>query len=74
MILKGVTAMKFNSQKNYADAAFESDLLEGNINRMFTTDNIEEFERMRKFAHLRIERIYSIIASDRGWPEQKESS
>lgn len=36
----------------------EYDLLKGNINRMFVTNNCEEFQRMYEFAQKRLERIY----------------
>ncbi len=36
----------------------ESDMLEGNINRMFLTDDMNELNRMYGFAITRILRIY----------------
>lgn len=36
----------------------EADMLEGNINRMFLTDDLIELNRMREFAILRLEKIY----------------
>lgn len=38
-------------------ASNEYDLLKGNINRMFVTNNCEEFEEMCVFAHKRLLRI-----------------
>ena len=37
----------------------ERDVLDGNINRMFVTDNYGEFEAMYSFAKSRIEKIYA---------------
>lgn len=36
----------------------ESDMLQGEINRMFVTDEMEELVRMYVFAQKRLERIY----------------
>lgn len=36
----------------------ESDMLEGNINRMFVTDNPKELVYMYEFSKKRLERIY----------------
>ena len=40
------------------EARIESDMLEGNIARMFLTDDVTELIRMYEFAKKRIERIY----------------
>lgn len=39
------------------EAILEYDSLKGNINRIFVTDNCEEFEQMSRFAFKRLERI-----------------
>ena len=36
----------------------QADMLEGNINRIFVTDELEELERMYHFAQLRLDEIY----------------
>ncbi len=36
----------------------ESDMLEGNISRMFLTDDPEELEHMYEFSKRRLEKIY----------------
>ncbi len=37
---------------------FESDMLKGNISRMFVTDDPEELEQMHEFSKKRLEIIY----------------
>ncbi len=37
---------------------FESDMLKGNISRMFVTDNPKELLHMYEFSKKRLERIY----------------
>lgn len=39
---------------------FVRDMLEGNLNRMSVTDDMEELEDMYSFAKKRIEKIYTI--------------
>ncbi len=41
------------------EANFEKDLLQGNINRMFITDNIEELNDRFIFALKNLEKIYT---------------
>jgi len=36
----------------------ECDLLDGNINRMFLTDNIVELNAMESYARIRLQKIY----------------
>lgn len=43
---------------NKTEVHIEADMLQGNINRMFVTDDVTELIRMYDFAQKRIERIY----------------
>lgn len=47
-----------NRERN--KALIESNMLNGNINRIFITDDLEELERMYNFAKMRIDTIYKI--------------
>lgn len=49
-----------NNNILYDKAKNERNMLDGNINRMFITDDFNEFEKMYEFAKLRIENIYNI--------------
>lgn len=55
---------------------FEYDSLKGNINRMFVTDDFEEFSRMYEFAQKRLKRIYDFhfdrLVSDGLVPEDPD--
>ncbi len=44
--------------KNYKELSGEIDMLQGNINRMCVTSDIEELQRMYKVAKKRIDEIY----------------
>lgn len=43
---------------DYQEVHNEYDMLKGNINRMFLTDNAAELVKMYEFAQERLERIY----------------
>jgi len=43
---------------NEQEAHDEYDMLRGNVNRMFLTDDVAELVKMYEFAQKRIERIY----------------
>lgn len=43
---------------NVQEAYIEYDMLKGNINRMFVTDDIKELARMHEFAKKRLEELY----------------
>lgn len=43
---------------NEQEAHNEYDMLRGNMNRMFLTDDVAELVKMYEFAQKRIERIY----------------
>lgn len=45
--------------ESYNELTYEIDMLRGNINRICVTDNVEEIERMYKFAKLRLDEIYN---------------
>ena len=47
------------TQQEYNKLSNEHDMLNGNINRMFVTDDYGEFEAMYSFAKSRIEKIYA---------------
>lgn len=44
---------------NYISIKNEYDMLKGNINRMFVSDDIDEVISMYEFAKKRLERIFS---------------
>lgn len=46
------------NMKNTLDLTHEADALEGNINRMLVTDDLEELDLMRLWAIKRLEQIY----------------
>ena len=47
------------TQQEYNKLSNEHDSLNGNINRMFVTDDYGEFEAMYSFAKSRLEKIYA---------------
>lgn len=42
---------------NYQDLKNERNMLDGNLNRLMVTENMEELERMVRFAKIRIDNI-----------------
>lgn len=42
---------------NYRDLRNERNMLDGNLNRLMVTENMEELERMVRFAKIRIDNI-----------------
>lgn len=42
---------------NYQDLRNERNMLDGNLNRLMVTENMEELERMVRFAKIRIDNI-----------------
>lgn len=47
-----------NMLKNFREVTNEKNMLDGNINRMCVTKDIEELENMFVFAEKRVQRIY----------------
>lgn len=45
---------------NYQLAKNESDMLDGNINRMFVTHDVEELNKMYYYAKRRLDKIYDM--------------
>lgn len=45
---------------NYNELEDHGRMLDGNINRMFITKNIDELEKMKTWAIWRIEKIYDL--------------
>lgn len=46
------------SESHYLEAQRERDMLDGNINRMFVSDDIDEIIRMYLYAKFRLSLIY----------------
>lgn len=57
-MMKNCHLSKGDNIMSKQEAFNEYDMLKGNINRMFVTNNCEEFQKMYEFALKRLERIY----------------